>query len=106
MAKVQFSEGAKIFLFPTTSRLILGPTQPPVQCVLGALSLGIKQPGHEADHTPPSTADIKNGGANLHSPYIFMAWCLIKQKYNLMLQILLLMIYLHSYMRPIQLQIV
>jgi hypothetical protein len=31
-----------IFLFTTTSRLALGPTQPPIQWVLGALSLGCK----------------------------------------------------------------
>jgi hypothetical protein len=45
------------------SRLALGPTQPPAQCVLGALSLGVKQPIHEADHPPPSSAEVKNGGA-------------------------------------------
>jgi hypothetical protein len=25
-------------------------------CVPGALSLGVKQPGHEADHSPPTSA--------------------------------------------------
>jgi hypothetical protein len=44
-----------IFLFTTTSRIALGPTQ----WVLGALSLGIKQLGHEADHSPPSSAQVK-----------------------------------------------
>jgi hypothetical protein len=24
---------------------------------------GVKGPGHEADHSPPSTAEVKNGGA-------------------------------------------
>jgi hypothetical protein len=28
---------------------------------------GVKRPGREADHSPPSSADVKNGGA-LHSP--------------------------------------
>jgi hypothetical protein len=36
----------------------LGPTQPPIQWVLGALSLGVKQLGPEADHLPPSNAYI------------------------------------------------
>jgi len=42
-----------IFLFTTTSRIVLGPTQPPIQWVQGDLSLGVKQPGREADHLPP-----------------------------------------------------
>jgi hypothetical protein len=49
-----------IFLFTTASRTALGPTQPPIQLVPGALSLGVKRPGREADHSPPSSAEIKN----------------------------------------------
>jgi hypothetical protein len=48
-----------IFLFTTASRTALGPTQPPIQCVPGALSLGVKRPGREADHSPPSSAEVK-----------------------------------------------
>jgi hypothetical protein len=48
-----------IFLFTTASRTALGPTQPPVQCVPGALSVGVKWPGCEADHSPPSSAEVK-----------------------------------------------
>jgi hypothetical protein len=33
--------------------------QPPIQWVPEALSLGVKQPGREADHSPPSSADVK-----------------------------------------------
>jgi hypothetical protein len=33
--------------------------EPPVQWVPGALSLGVKRPGREADHLPPSSAEIK-----------------------------------------------
>jgi hypothetical protein len=29
----------------------------------GGFSLGVKRPGHEADHSPPSSAEVKNGGA-------------------------------------------
>jgi hypothetical protein len=39
-------------------RTVLGPTQPPIQWVPGALSLGAG-PGREADHSPPSSAEVK-----------------------------------------------
>jgi hypothetical protein len=49
-----------IFLFTTVSRPTLGPTQPPIQWIPGALSLGVKRPGREANHSPPSSAEVKN----------------------------------------------
>jgi hypothetical protein len=52
-------QGLGIFLFTTASRTALGPTQPPIQWVPGALSLGVKRLGREADHSPPSSADVK-----------------------------------------------
>jgi hypothetical protein len=33
---------------------------PPIQWVPGALSLKVKQPGCEADHSPPSSAEVKH----------------------------------------------
>jgi hypothetical protein len=48
-----------IFLFTTVSRIALGLTQAPIQWVPGALSLGVKCPGCEADHLPPSSAEVK-----------------------------------------------
>jgi hypothetical protein len=42
----------KNFLVSTSSRLVLGRTQPPTQWVPGALSPGVKRPGREADHLP------------------------------------------------------
>jgi hypothetical protein len=47
--------------FSTASRPVLGPTQPPIQWIPGALSPGVKRSGCEADR----------------SPYVFMPWCLI-----------------------------
>jgi hypothetical protein len=41
------------------TRTALGATQPPIQWVSGALSLGVKRPGREADHSPPSSAEVK-----------------------------------------------
>jgi hypothetical protein len=43
-------EGLRLFLFTTASRPVLKLTQPPIQWVRGALSLGIKRPGRETDH--------------------------------------------------------
>jgi hypothetical protein len=53
--RVRFPAGLGIFLFT----IALGPTQPPIQWVPGALSLGVKRPGREADHSPPSSAEVK-----------------------------------------------
>jgi hypothetical protein len=35
---------------------------------------GVKQPGYEADHSPPSSAEVKNGGAILSLPHT-PSWC-------------------------------
>jgi hypothetical protein len=43
--------------FPHLSRPTLGPTQPPVQWVLG-LSRGSKGPGRDTDPSPPSSTEI------------------------------------------------
>jgi hypothetical protein len=48
----------KNFHFSTSSKPVLGPTQPPIQRVLGDLSPGLKWPGHETDHSPPTSADV------------------------------------------------
>jgi hypothetical protein len=37
--------------------------KPPVQRELGAISSGVNQQKREVDHSPPSNADFKNGGA-------------------------------------------
>jgi hypothetical protein len=61
--------GLGIFLFTAASRMALGPTQSPIQWVAGALSLGVKRPRREADHSPPSRAEVKECvELYLHSP--------------------------------------
>jgi hypothetical protein len=56
---VRFPAGDGNFFSTTASRTAMGPTQPPVQWVRGGLYLGIKRPGREADHSPPSSAEVK-----------------------------------------------
>jgi hypothetical protein len=51
------------FLFSTASRPTLGPTNPPILWVPEAISAGIKRPGREADHLPPSSAEVDDGVA-------------------------------------------
>jgi hypothetical protein len=55
-----------IFLLTITSRTVLGPTQPPIQWVPGALSLGVRRLGREADHSSPDSSKFKK----LVEPYI------------------------------------
>jgi hypothetical protein len=43
----------------TASRTALGPTQSPNQWVPGALSLRVERQGREADHSPPSSAEVE-----------------------------------------------
>jgi hypothetical protein len=35
---------------------------PPIQRVPGVLSSGVKRPAREADHLPPSSAEVMDGG--------------------------------------------
>jgi hypothetical protein len=72
-----------IFFFTTASRTALEPTQPPIQWVSGALSLGIKRPGREPDHSPHLVPRSKNEWSYTSTPqYAFMAWCSVKAQDN------------------------
>jgi len=51
--------GLGIFIFDPMFRPNLGTSQPPIQWVPGALSLGVKWASHEADCSPPSRAKVK-----------------------------------------------
>jgi hypothetical protein len=45
--------------------------------------VGVKWPGHEADHSPPSSAEVKECGALPPLPqFVFIAWCLAKPRDN------------------------
>jgi hypothetical protein len=72
--------GWEIFLLTTASRLVLGPTKPPIQWVSGALSLGVKRPVPEADHSPPSSAEVKNAWSYTSTPPILLHGMVISLK--------------------------
>jgi hypothetical protein len=69
-------QGLRIFLSATASRPALGPIQPPVQWVPA-----VKRPRREADHSFPSSAEVKNACSLTHLlKYVLMAWCLVKHR--------------------------
>jgi hypothetical protein len=51
-------------LFSLLSRPTLGPFKPRIQQILG-----VKRMRREADHSPPATVEVKNGGAVLLLPH-------------------------------------
>jgi hypothetical protein len=66
--------GGNNFHFSMSSRPALGPTQPPIQRVPGAPFPGVKRPGREADHSPPTSAEVKKMWIYTSTPsYAFMA---------------------------------
>jgi hypothetical protein len=68
----------------TASRPAVGPTQRPINWVPGALSMGVKKLGHEADHSLRSCVEFKNvWNYTATLPYVFTAWCVIKQETRL-----------------------
>jgi len=76
-------------------RMALRPTQPLIQLVPGALSLGIKRLGREADHSLPSSAKVKNAWIYTSTPqYVCMVWCLAKPRDNFTFTFYLINLYL------------
>jgi hypothetical protein len=57
---IPISDNDGILIFTTASKPPLGHTQAPIKWVPGALTLEVKQLGHEAHHLPPSIAKVKN----------------------------------------------
>jgi hypothetical protein len=50
----------------------VGPSQALISNEYRVLFRGVKQQRREADHLPPSSAEVMNGGV---TTYVFMAWC-------------------------------
>jgi hypothetical protein len=60
--------------FFALSKLALGPTQASIQWVPGPFIPRVKQPGHEADKSPPSSAEVKRTST---PKCVFVVQCLI-----------------------------
>jgi hypothetical protein len=56
-ARVPFEAEARFSLLQNVE------TRPPIQRVEGRFPLTVKRRGREAFHSPPSSAEVKNGGA-------------------------------------------
>jgi len=74
----RIEENRELMITSNSSNFIRSP---PVQWILGALSLGVKWPGRKANHSTPSSAEVKNVCTYTFTPtYIFMVWCLIEDE--------------------------
>jgi len=62
----------RFFLFATASRPVLESTQPPLQWVSGVFTRGVKRAGRETDHSPPSSAEVKNAWSYISTPPIYL----------------------------------
>jgi hypothetical protein len=57
----------------------------------------VKLPGREADHSPLSSAEVKNEWSYTSTPqYVFMEWCLVKHRDNFTFFFLLFTLYDYS----------
>jgi hypothetical protein len=81
---VRVPVGGKNFHFSMSSRLALGPTQPPIQWVSGDLSPWIRRLGREADHSPPTSAEVKEIWSMHPLPHtsLWLSAKLVKHKDN------------------------
>jgi hypothetical protein len=78
---IRFPAGYGIFSLRHRIQTALETTQTATELVPGALSLGLKRPGREADHFSPSSAEVRNPWNYTSTPQnVFMAWDLVKNR--------------------------
>jgi hypothetical protein len=75
-SRVQFPAGAGNFSLHHRVQYCSGTHRASYPMGTGVLSLRVKRPGREADHSPPSSAEVKNVWGYTSTPkYAFIAWC-------------------------------
>jgi len=62
--------GTRHFSPSWTSRAAQRPTPPPTHCILWVLSTGVKQTGHQVQHSLPCSDKVKNEWGYTSSPHI------------------------------------
>jgi hypothetical protein len=84
ISNYKYGDGAKLrgYDFSLRHHVQICSGAHPDSCAVGTggCSPRVKRQGREADHSPPSSAEVKNSRSYTSTPqYVFMAWCLIKQ---------------------------
>jgi hypothetical protein len=75
-AGIRFPVEARCFSLPTALRPALGPTQLPIQWVVGTLSPGVKRSGVTLTN---HFHLVQRSSYTSTPPYVFMAWFLINK---------------------------
>jgi hypothetical protein len=71
---VRVPVGSRTFTCPHRPDRLLGSTQPPIQRGTGTISLRVKRPGLKAEHSLPTSAEVKKTWTYTSIyPYVFMA---------------------------------
>jgi hypothetical protein len=73
--KIEFLAGARDFSLLHSVQISSEATHLPIQWVVGAYSLGVNCLGLEADHSPPSSAKVKNAWNYTSTPPHTFSWC-------------------------------
>ena len=68
----RFTAGVQDFSLLQKSGFALGRTQPPIQLVKWVLSLTVRRPGREADHSLPSSAKVTNEWSYTSAPPVYL----------------------------------
>jgi hypothetical protein len=80
-ATVRFPEGANNISLHYLVRNGSGALPASYPMFTGGIFAGVKRSARKADHSPQSSAEVKNAWSYTSTlPYVFMAWCLVKHR--------------------------